>query len=143
MSEIKTPELSPDLEVEERVRNVELLISNLLRTGVIFSLGLIILGTVMSFAQHPEYLSERFFAGNASAPRTAILHSLSDVAAGLKALNGEAVVTLGILLLIATPVVRVGVSIFAFIYQHDRLYTLITGAVFCLLLLSFVLGKVE
>ena len=143
MSEIKTPELSPELEVEERVRNVELLISNLLRTGVIFSLGLIVLGTVMSLAQHPEYLSERFFVGSASAPRTAILHSLSDVAAGLKALNGEAVVTLGILLLIATPVVRVGVSIFAFIYQHDRLYTLITGAVFCLLLLSFILGKVE
>ena len=47
------------------------------------------------------------------------------------------------LLLIATPVVRVGVSIFAFIYQGDRLYTLITATVFCLLLMSFVLGKVE
>ena len=50
MSEIQTPEFSPELEVEERVRKVELLISNLLRTGVIFSLGLIVLGTVMSFA---------------------------------------------------------------------------------------------
>jgi uncharacterized membrane protein len=143
MSEIQTPEFSPELEVEERVRKVELLISNLLRTGVIFSLGLIVLGTVVSFAQHPEYLTERFSVGSASAPRTAILHSLSDVAAGLKAFNGEAIVTLGILLLIATPVVRVGVSIFAFIYQRDRLYTFITATVFCLLLLSFVLGKVE
>jgi len=143
MSEIQTPEFSPELEVEERVRKVEVLISNLLRTGVIFSLGLIVLGTVVSFAQHPEYLTERFSVGSASAPRTAILHSLSDVAAGLKAFNGEAIVTLGILLLIATPVVRVGVSIFAFIYQRDRLYTFITATVFCLLLLSFVLGKVE
>lgn len=143
MSEIQTPEFSAELEVEERVRKVELLISNLLRTGVIFSLGLIVLGTVVSFAQHPEYLTERFFVGSSSAPRTAILHSLSDVAAGLRAFNGEAVVTLGMLLLIATPVIRVGVSIFAFIYQRDRLYTFITAAVFCLLLLSFVLGKVE
>jgi uncharacterized membrane protein len=47
------------------------------------------------------------------------------------------------LLLIATPVIRVGVSIFAFIYQRDRLYTLITATVFSLLLLSFVLGKAE
>jgi uncharacterized membrane protein len=57
--------------------------------------------------------------------------------------QGEALVTAGLLLLIATPVIRVGVSIFAFIYQHDRLYTFITATVFCLLLLSFVLGKVE
>jgi uncharacterized membrane protein len=143
MSQIRTSQLSSELEVEERVRKVELLISNLLRTGVIVSLGLVVLGTVVSFMQHPEYLTEKFFVGSASAPRTAILHSLSDVAAGLKAFNGEAIVTLGILLLIATPVIRVGVSIFAFIYQRDRLYTLITAAVFCLLLLSFVLGKVE
>ena len=68
MSEIQTPEFSPELEVEERVRKVELLISNLLRTGVIFSLGLIVLGTVVSFAQHPEYLTERFFVGSSRAP---------------------------------------------------------------------------
>ncbi|HEX5607455.1 MAG TPA: DUF1634 domain-containing protein [Candidatus Binatia bacterium] len=42
----------------------------------------------------------------------------------------------GILLLIATPVARVGVSIFAFIYQRDRLYTLITATVFCLLVIG-------
>lgn len=135
------PALS-DLETEERVRKVELLISNLLRLGVILSLALVVFGTAVSFAQHPEYLSDRSFFGQPSAPRTAILHSLADVGAGLRSLQGEAIVTLGILLLIATPVIRVGVSIFAFIYQRDRLYTFIT-AVFCLLLLSFVLGKVE
>jgi len=54
-----------------------------------------------------------------------------------------ALVTVGLLLLIATPVARVAVSVLAFIYQKDRVYTLITLAVLCLLLLSFVLGKVE
>ena len=120
------------------MRKVELLISSLLRLGVILSLTLIVLGTAVAFMQHPEYLSER-----SRAPRSAVLKSLSDVGVGLSALKGDAIVTLGILLLIATPVLRVGVSVFAFIYQSDRLYTLITATVFCLLLLSFVLGKVE
>ena len=129
--------------MEERVRKVELLISNLLRVGVILSLTLVVFGTVVSFAQHPEFLSNRSFFDVSSAPRSPILHSLSAVGDGLMALKGEAIVTLGILLLIATPVIRVGVSIFAFIYQRDRLYTFITATVFCLLLLSFVLGKAE
>jgi len=143
MTKTQALESSAELEIEERVRKVELLISNLLRLGVILSLTLIVFGTVVTFVQHPEYLSERSFFGRSSAPRGAILNSLSDVGAGLRAFKGDAIVTLGILLLIATPVIRVGVSIFAFIYQRDRLYTLITAIVFCLLLLSFVLGKVE
>ena len=143
MTKTQALESSAELEIEERVRKVELLISNLLRVGVILSLTLIVFGTVVTFVQHPEYLSERSFFGGSSVPRSAILNSLRDVGAGLKAFEGDAIVTLGILLLIATPVIRVGVSIFAFIYQRDRLYTLITATVFCLLLLSFVLGKVE
>jgi uncharacterized membrane protein len=143
MSEKQALEIASELSIEERVRKVELLISNLLRTGVVLSLALIVLGTVITFAQHPEYLSERSFFGRSSARRTPILQSLSAVSTGLAAFYGEAIVTLGILLLIATPVIRVGVSIFAFIYQRDRLYTVITATVFCLLLLSFVIGKVE
>ena len=143
MTQIEASEVFSEPEMEERVRKVELLISNLLRLGVILSLTLVVIGTAVSFLQHPEFLSDRSFFDRAGAPRSPILHSLSDVGAGLMALKGEAIVTLGILLLIATPVIRVGVSIFAFIYQRDRLYTLITATVFCLLLLSFVLGKVE
>lgn len=143
MTQIQASGISSEIDIEERVRKVELLISNLLRLGVILSLTLVVFGTVVSFVQHPEYLSNRSFFGQASAPRSAILHSLGEVGDGLRTFQGEAIVTLGILLLIATPVIRVGVSIFAFIYQRDRLYTLITATVFCLLLLSFVLGKAE
>ena len=143
MTPIEVSEIPSALGIEEKVRKVELLISNLLRLGVILSLALVVIGTVVSFVQHPEYLSDRSFIGTSTPPRTAILHSLGEVGAGLKAFQGEAIVTLGILLLIATPVIRVGVSIFAFIYQNDRLYTVITATVFCLLLLSFVLGKAE
>jgi len=53
------------------------------------------------------------------------------------------VVALGLLLLIATPVLRVAVSIVAFVQQGDRLFTLITAVVLGILLLSFALGAAE
>jgi uncharacterized membrane protein len=143
MTDLETQPMFSESEIEARVRRVELIISNLLRGGVIVSLVLIVLGTLVSFARHPEYLSNRAALQRLTEPGAAFPHTLSDVFAGLGALQGEAIVTIGLLLLIATPVIRVGVSIFAFIYQHDRTYTLITVVVFCLLLLSFVLGKVE
>jgi uncharacterized membrane protein len=53
------------------------------------------------------------------------------------------VVTLGLLLLVATPVLRVAVSMVAFALQHDRTYTVISALVLLVLLMAFLLGKVE
>jgi len=143
MNQRHTHQETSETTVEEKVRKVELLISNLLRFGVLASLVLIIGGTLLSLAHHSEYLTSGVSFQRFIEPTDAVPHSLAGLATGLKAFSGTAIAVLGILLLIATPVVRVGVSIFAFIYQRDRLYTLITATVFCLLLLSFVLGKVE
>jgi len=76
-------------------------------------------------------------------PSRAFPHTLSDVLKGLRDLQGQAVVALGLLLLIATPVLRVAVSIVAFVQQGDRLFTLITAVVLGILLLSFALGAAE
>jgi uncharacterized membrane protein len=136
--------LSPaESEAEDRVRRVELLISNLLRIGVSLSLVLMVIGTIISFTRHPEYLSSSEELQRLTQPGAAFPHTVPDVVAGVRDLRGRAIVTLGLLLLIATPVVRVAVSIFAFIYQRDRIFTLITAVVLCLLLLSFVLGTAE
>jgi uncharacterized membrane protein len=135
--------LAPHAELDPRVRTVELAISNLLRGGVAASLLLIVLGTVATFAQHPTYLSQSDELTRLTAPNAMFPHTLGDLAAELRALQGQAIVLLGLLVLIATPIVRVAVSILAFIYQGDRVYTLITAAVLCLLLLSLALGKIE
>jgi len=102
-----------------------------------------VLGTVATFAQHPTYLSQSDELTRLTAPNAAFPHTLGDLAAELRALRGQAIVILGLLVLIATPILRVAVSILAFIYQGDRVYTLITAAVLCLLLLSLALGKIE
>jgi uncharacterized membrane protein len=133
----------PNVDADKRVRRVELIISNLLRVGVLASLALVVLGTVVTFVHHPEYFSSPADFERLVTPGAAFAHSLGDVIQGIFLWQGQAIVTAGLLLLIATPVMRVAVSIFAFIYQEDRTFTLITALVLFLLLLSFFLGKVE
>ncbi len=126
-----------------RVHKVEILISNLLRTGVIVSLCVVMLGMILTFVHHPEYRNSADQLAKLTEPGAAFPHSLKEVFAGLTEFQGRAVVMLGLAFLIATPVLRVAISIFAFRYQHDRTYVLITTAVLILLLASFFLGKVE
>ena len=82
-------------------------------------------------------------AGVITTPGVAFPHSVRDVLRGIRESRGQAVVTLGLLLLIATPVLRVAVSIVAFAYERDRPYVVITTIVLLLLILSFALGTVE
>jgi uncharacterized membrane protein len=130
-------------DTEARVRGVERLISGLLRAGVLMSLTIIIAGTLMTFVHHSEYLWSDTALQHLAKPGAAFPHTQRDVWFGVTALEGQAVVTLGLLLLIATPVLRVAISMFLFIYQRDWTYALITLAVLSLLLLSFGLGKIE
>jgi len=51
------------------------------------------------------------------------------------------VISLGLLVLLFTPVMRVAVSIVAFLIERDWLYTLVTSAVLLLLLTGILLGK--
>ena len=54
--------------------------------------------------------------------------------------TGDVFIIPGLLLLIATPVMRVAVSIVAFIVEKDWIFVGITTTVFVFLLLSFLLG---
>jgi uncharacterized membrane protein len=128
---------------EEPIARGELAISYLLRGGVVTSIAVIVVGVVLMFVHHPSYFySSRDY--KALATRGASFpHTLGQVASGLRDGRGEAVVCTGLLLLIATPILRVGVSIVVFATQRDWVFVLITGFVLAVLLLSFLLGKAE
>jgi uncharacterized membrane protein len=128
--------------MESRVSRMETLISLVLRIGVLASLLCVVAGTVISFVHHPEYVSTAAELNRLTRPGAAFPHTLRDVFAGTLEWRGQAIVVIGLLLLIATPVARVAVSIFIFLYQKDRIFTLITAVVLCLLLASFALGRI-
>jgi uncharacterized membrane protein len=128
---------------DPNMRRLELLISRILRAGVIASVTLIVVGMIVSFVQHPDYLSSSDVLDSAVGPGATFPHEFDALLSSLRQMRGEAIVTLGLLVLIATPMMRVAVSVVAFFRHRDRTYALITAAVLCLLLLSLVLGRME
>jgi uncharacterized membrane protein len=125
-------------EADGSSQRVADLISALLRWGVRGSLVLIVVGTLISFAfgAASRQTVKQLTGESAAFPR-----SVSWLVDSLASGQGRAVIVLGLLLLIATPVLRVLVSLTVFARQGDRIYVLITATVLLLLALSFILGK--
>ncbi len=143
-----------------KVGRLEVALSNVLRTGVIVSIALVTIGAVVSFVRQGGWNAEpgatlaaadgraglieqtRALAGQVRfQEEPAFPHSLGGLAHSLGAMQGRGIIVLGLVVLIATPVVRVAASIVAFALARDRRYTIITSIVLALLLLSFLLGK--
>jgi len=123
------------------VPRTEAAIGGVLRIGVAVSLLVIAAGTLLSFVQDGGYGTLASDVPRLAGPGGAFPRTGSWLLAGLKDLNGQAVIVAGLLLLIATPVMRVAVSIVVFGRERDRAYMAIASAVLMLLLLSFALGK--
>jgi uncharacterized membrane protein len=104
----------------------------LLRIGTLSSASVILLGGVLFLARHghdtPNY---HVFRG--VSPQ---LHTLSGILSG--AMHGEslAIIQLGLLMLIATPIARVLFSVIAFLAERDFLYVVISAIVLVVLLVS-------
>jgi uncharacterized membrane protein len=65
---------------------------------------------------------------------------LGELWAGLVAPDSAAYFSLGLIVLIATPFVRVAGSLLAFLRLRDRRYALVTAAVLLVMVVSVVLG---
>lgn len=113
---------------------IEQTVGSLLRTGLVAATLVVVAGGAIYLHRHgaqvPDY---RIFHGEPAALRgvAGILHASEQG-------SGSAIVQLGILLLLATPVVRVAFSVIAFAKQRDGLYVAITLVVLATLLYSIV-----
>jgi len=130
-----------------RISRMELLISYVLRAGVLLSAGIIVVGVLRLALTHntgyapvlPHQLPDILAFHRASGPGffptdpTAVVH-------GALAGKPYAIIGVGMLLLIATPVVRVALSVVFFLVERDWLYMGITVVVLAVLLLSLVTG---
>ncbi|HWF39356.1 MAG TPA: DUF1634 domain-containing protein [Candidatus Acidoferrales bacterium] len=113
-------------------KRIDEIIGGLLRTGVILAATVVFIGALLFLARYgssPEHY--RVFQGEPSNLRhvASIFH---DAVAG----DVRGIIQLGLLLLIATPVARVVFTVFAFIYERDWTYVVITLIVLTLLLYS-------
>ena len=127
---------------EQRHFTPEQLISALLRYGVLTSLGLVFLGTGISLFNHPEYFHTSDALERLTAPPHGP-HRLSEVMADVMEIRGQAVVMVGLLVLMLIPVLRVALSLFVFRLQKDATYVRLTAFVLALLVVAFAMGGAE
>ena len=118
---------------EKTDKNIELILGNLLRTGVIIAGSVVIFGAVLFLVRHgSEIPSYHMFK-----PDSFNFSDFRGLFRGIVAFRSVSIMELGILLLIATPVLRVLFSVFAFAYKKDYMYVVFTVIVLFVLIFSF------
>jgi uncharacterized membrane protein len=85
-----------------------------------------------------EAIEYHTFHGQPSIDRIA-----SEIVKGAIALRARSIIQLGVLMLIATPIARVALSLVGFALERDRTYVVITGIVLATLLFSLISGAVQ
>jgi uncharacterized membrane protein len=111
---------------------VEVIIGTLLRTGVIIAAAVVLAGGVVYVMHHGRDRID--YSTFHSEPES--LRKPSEIVHGALGLSGRAIIQLGLLLLIATPVARVAFSAAAFALEHDYMYVFITLIVLAILMYS-------
>src|SRR6202790_1705351 len=122
--------------IERSDQRIDLIMSRLLRTGVLLSAMFVLAGGALYLLRHPAPVTDyHHFQGEPAEFRTrpGILH---EALAG----PGRGLIQLGLLILIATPIARVAFSLLAFLYQRDWTYVLVTLVVLGILFYSLLGG---
>jgi len=115
-------------------QKLEVIIGYTLRIGVVTAATIVLIGGILYLVQNsstsPDYHS--FHAAS--------MHSdnLLGIARNIGAFNSLGIIQLGLLVLIATPIVRVMLSVVAFALERDLLYVAATLIVLGILLYSLL-----
>jgi uncharacterized membrane protein len=113
---------------------MERIISTLLRTGVLLSATVVLLGGVCFLARHGNEAAD-YHVFHAVQPS---FRSVPGVLGAVSPSDCLAVIQLGLLLLIATPVARVAFSVVGFALARDRVYVGVTAAVLAILIYGLI-----
>lgn len=117
-------------------RGLEREIGMLLRAGLALAALLVSAGASLYLLRHGAELPDyRVFHGEPAA-----LRSPTGILGGALALSGRSLIELGLLVLLATPVARVALSLVVFARQRDWLYVATTSLVLVVLLYSILAG---
>ena len=124
--------MSEPVQTDWNDDRVNHLVGRVLRVGVLLAALLVLVGAAIYLPKHGAELADYAVFNKAA---TGILDP-AGLLAGLLAFNGVALIELGLLVLIATPITSVLLSGYGFYRQHDVLYVVVSAIVFAILLFS-------
>lgn len=116
--------------------DVEQLIGQVLRYGVLISGSVAIAGGIWYLYQMGSGIPHYTKFNGEPAGYT----SLTGIIEGLKNGSATEIIQLGVLILIATPIIRIIFSLISFIFEKDKLYIFITFIVLSIILFSMFGG---
>jgi uncharacterized membrane protein len=132
--DIGPPGESPTPRRRSTDRQVEQVIGRLLQVGVLVAAAIVLVGGVALLIQHGGTPADyHVFRGEPEA-----LRHVDGILLGVLARDASAIVQLGLVVLIATPVARVALTLVAFLVQRDRTFVALTALVFALLVYGLV-----
>ena len=116
--------------------DVEQLIGQVLRYGVLLSGSVAIIGGIWYLYQQgsgiPHYTK---FSGEPAG-----FTSFSGIYYGVMSGSASEIIQAGVVILIATPIIRIIFSLISFIFEKDKLYIVITFIVLSIILFSMFGG---
>ncbi|MDE1178011.1 MAG: DUF1634 domain-containing protein [Edaphobacter sp.] len=109
----------------------------LLRFGVVLASTLVLAGVAFYLEDHArQAVDYRVFV-----PNPLNLAHRRQLLLGISHGDAAAIIEVGILFLIATPIARVAFAVVAFALERDRLYTAISAGVLAVLVYSIFFGR--
>jgi uncharacterized membrane protein len=130
---MRTPAQGIDVN---RDGGVDMLLAYVLLVGVLAAAVLVFSGGVIYLYVH-WHATAAYEVFRGQPPE---LRSVAGAFKSARALTGEGLIELGLLLLIATPIARVALSVILFARQRDWLYVGVTLLVLALLTYSLLAG---
>jgi uncharacterized membrane protein len=113
-------------------RRLEVVIGHTLRIGVVTAAIIVLIGGVFYLVES-GFTAPHYHTFRATTTR---FDNLSGVVRNIRAWNSDGIIQLGLLVLIATPILRVIFSVVAFALERDILYVVATLIVLMVLLCS-------
>lgn len=115
-------------------RRLAIMIGKLLRTGVLLAAAIVFAGGILYLARHhAEHVNYHVFSAGGEDTR-----KVSSIAQSASHGQSAAIIQIGLLLLILTPVARVGIALVGFSLERDRLYAVVSLIVLVILTFSLM-----
>jgi uncharacterized membrane protein len=131
MTQISKPDHTPSRALDHRI---EAMMGRLLQVGVLIASAVVLVGGLLYLRAHSGVAKDyRTFASEPNSLRHPV-----ELFRLLMTGDPAAVVQLGVLLLIATPIARVVFAAIGFAVERDRLYVAISVAVLAVLIFGLL-----
>lgn len=115
---------------------MQLLLGKVLRAGTVISVSIVFIGGLFYLYRHGHTIADyKKFKGIPD-----FVQHFSGIIGGVLSLKGQAIIQLGIILLISTPILRVAFSTMGFVLEKDYMYVGISLLVLLIIFVSMLSG---